>query len=175
MLLGHILTVTVQYLLSCLVLVLSWSCLVWCWCWCWSWSWSWSCRVVPCRVVSCRVLSCLVYSSRKATIECELKFNLIDVDPATGEHESEGFEESFPLEPLVVTTADFIAKFTVPDFRATWESISEDNQAGESFGLKFKSIGEAVSRCIDFIGMQPCENTAGLRELFLIHCLWQYR
>jgi coatomer protein complex subunit gamma len=96
----------------------------------------------------------------KANVECELKFNLIDVDPATGEHESEGFEELFPLEPVSVTTADFLAKVTVPDFRATWEQMGEDNQAAESFGLKFKTIGEAVSRCIDFIGMQPCENTA---------------
>jgi hypothetical protein len=46
----------------------------------------------------------------QANVECELKFNLIDVDPATGEHESEGFEELFPLEPVSVTTADFLAK-----------------------------------------------------------------
>ena len=56
-----------------------------------------------------------------ASFACELKFNVVQVDPATGEPEGEGFDEEYPLEDLDVSTSDFVAKVAVSDFRRAWE------------------------------------------------------
>ena len=46
----------------------------------------------------------------------ELKFRVVEVDPASGEAEGDqdGFPEEYPLEDIELSTADFIAK--VVDF-----------------------------------------------------------
>ena len=42
----------------------------------------------------------------------ELKFRVVEIDPATGEFEGdeEGFPEDYPLEDIEISTADFVAK-----------------------------------------------------------------
>lgn len=90
---------------------------------------------------------------------CTLHFNVIQVDPASGEDESEPFEEEYPLEDLEITTADFMAKVTVPDFRKSWENIGNDNEVLEKYALSFQSLEEAVTGVIGFLGMQPCDGT----------------
>lgn len=91
---------------------------------------------------------------------CELRFTVVQVDPATGEEEGDTFEEEYPLEDLEVATSDFMAKVTVPDFRKAWEAIGNENEVLEKFALQFKSLEEAVAAVIDFLGMQPCDGTA---------------
>ena len=94
---------------------------------------------------------------------CELRFTVTEVDPATGEEEGGSFEEEYPLEDLEITTSDFMAKFTVPDFRKAWENAGNDNEVLEKFALQFKKMDDAVTAIISFLGMQPCDGTGQLK------------
>jgi coatomer protein complex subunit gamma len=91
---------------------------------------------------------------------CELRFGVVPVDPATGDEEGDPFEEEYPLEDLEISTSDFMAKVSVPDFRKAWETLGNENEVLEKFALQFKSMEEAVTAVIDFLGMQPCDGTA---------------
>ncbi|GKY91715.1 hypothetical protein MPSEU_000143300 [Mayamaea pseudoterrestris] len=94
---------------------------------------------------------------------CELRFTVTQVDPATGEEEGNTFEEEYPLEDLEISTSDFMAKIASPDFRKAWEAIGNENEVLEKFALQFKSLEDAVTAVVDFLGMQPCDGTATVK------------
>ena len=114
--------------------------------------------------------SCFTVLEREAgsalspcTMACELRFTVVQVDPVTGEAEGDTFEEEYPLEDLEISTADFMAKVSVPDFRKAWDAIGNDNEVLEKFALQFKRLEDAVAAVIDFLGMQPCDGTAAIK------------
>jgi len=94
-----------------------------------------------------------------SSFTCELHFNVVQVDPATGEEEGDSFEEEYPLEDLEIATSDFMAKVSVSDFRKSWETMGNANEVLEKFALQFKKMEDAVAAVIDFLGMQPCDGT----------------
>lgn len=94
---------------------------------------------------------------------CTLHFNVIQVDPSSGEDESDAFEEEYPLEDLEISTADYMAKVAVPDFRKSWEAIGNSNEILEKYALSFKSLEEAVSAVLKLLGMQPCDGTGTVK------------
>jgi coatomer subunit gamma len=98
-----------------------------------------------------------------STFACELRFTVMTVDPVSGEEEGDMFEEEYPLEHLEISTADFMAKVAVPDFRKAWEVTGNDNEVLEKFALQFKKLEDAVAAVIDFLGMQPCDGTAAVK------------
>eukprot|EP00540_Astrosyne_radiata_P020178 CAMPEP_0116861380 /NCGR_PEP_ID=MMETSP0418-20121206/22989_1 /TAXON_ID=1158023 /ORGANISM="Astrosyne radiata, Strain 13vi08-1A" /LENGTH=579 /DNA_ID=CAMNT_0004495993 /DNA_START=77 /DNA_END=1816 /DNA_ORIENTATION=+ len=102
---------------------------------------------------------------------CELRFTVVQVDPATGEEEGDSFEEEYPLEDLEISTSDFMAKVSVPDFRKSWESMGNDNEVLEKFALQFQKMEDAVAAVIDFLGMQPCDGTAAIKQTGKPHML----
>lgn len=83
------------------------------------------------------------------------------MDPATGEVEGDedGYEEEFPLEALEISTNDFMTKMFVGDFRRSWEEMGNDGEVLEKFALQFKKLEDAVTAVIDFLGMNPVDNT----------------
>lgn len=91
--------------------------------------------------------------------ECALHFGVIQVDPNSGEDESDALDEEYPLENLVLSPSDFMAKVAVHDFRASWNSTSDTNEALEKYTLQLKSMSEAVSSVTDTLGMCPCDGT----------------
>jgi coatomer protein complex subunit gamma len=95
---------------------------------------------------------------------CTLHFNVVQVDPTSGEAESEAFEEEYPLEDLEISTADYMAKVAVPDFRKSWENIGNDNEVLEKYALSFKSLEDAVAAVITLLGMQPCDGTGNVKS-----------
>mmetsp|Transcript_17789 Transcript_17789/g.38435 ORF Transcript_17789/g.38435 Transcript_17789/m.38435 type:complete len:939 (+) Transcript_17789:125-2941(+) len=95
--------------------------------------------------------------------ECVLKFGIIQVDPKSGEDESDPFDEEYPLEELELATSDFMAKVSVPDFRLGWEQVGNANEVLEKFALQFKKQDDAVAAVIDFLGMQPCDGTGHIK------------
>eukprot|EP00904_Undaria_pinnatifida_P003330 jgi/Undpi1/12999/HiC_scaffold_7.g02663.m1 len=112
-----------------------------------------------------------------SVFSCELKFQALDVDPATGEVEGdeEGFPEEYPLEQLNIATADFMAKVGLGDFSRTgWEKMGAEAEVLEKFALGFKRIEEAASEVEDFLGMLSCNGTgsvpAGKKEHALHLC-----
>ena len=97
------------------------------------------------------------------TFTCELRFTVVEVDPATGEEEGGTFEEEYPLEDLEITTSDFMAKVTTPDFRKSWETLGNTNEVLEKFALQFKKMDDAVAAIVSFLGMQPCDGTGTIK------------
>eukprot|EP00957_Ditylum_brightwellii_P074334 5648001-Ditylum_brightwellii.AAC.1 len=82
--------------------------------------------------------NCFTVLERSADVElvpsqftCELRFSVVQVDPATGEDEGEAFEDEYPMKDLEISTSDFMAKVTVPDFRKTWETLGNTNEVLE--------------------------------------------
>ncbi|KMZ56280.1 Coatomer subunit gamma-2 [Zostera marina] len=88
-----------------------------------------------------------------------LKFIVKEVDPSTGESD-EGVEDEYQLEDVEVTAADYMKKIGVSNFKNAWESIGDDCERIDEYGLGVRdSLKEAVSAVIDILGMQPCEGT----------------
>lgn len=79
------------------------------------------------------------------------------MDPSTGESD-EGVEDEYQLEDVEVTAADYMKKIGVSNFKNAWESIGDDCERIDEYGLGVRdSLKEAVSAVIDILGMQPCE------------------
>lgn len=97
------------------------------------------------------------------TFSCNLHFNVVQVDPASGEDESEAFEEEYPLEELEISPSEYMAKVTVPDFRKAWEAVGNENEVLEKYALQSKTIEDAVASIINKLGMQPCDGTANIK------------
>lgn len=96
-----------------------------------------------------------------AQFGAELKFRVVDVDPATGEIEGDedGFAEDYPIEDVEINTSDFVAKAASGvDFKRSWE----DNKAGEvlaKFALQFKNMDSAIAAIVSCLGMQAEDGT----------------
>lgn len=101
------------------------------------------------------------------SISCGLKFHVVQVDPTTGEVEGDedGYEEEYALESLDINTNDFMAKITYPDFRRLWEQTGTSGEVLEKFALQFKKLSDAVTAVVDFLGMQPCDNTGTVTDV----------
>lgn len=104
-------------------------------------------------------------------LNCELKFTVVQVDPATGEEEGEPYEEVYPLEDLEILTPDFIAKSSTHDFRRTWESVGSSNEILQKFALQEKDLASAMNAVIDCMGMQTCDGTHAVKPSARQHML----
>jgi coatomer protein complex subunit gamma len=96
-----------------------------------------------------------------ATVTCELQFKVQRIDPSTGEPESnkKGYDEDYPLENLEISSNDFMKKVSVGDFRRSWDQLGNEGEVLEKFSLQFKKAEEAIAAIVDFLGMQPVDNT----------------
>lgn len=57
-----------------------------------------------------------------------------------------------------MVAADYMLKVAVSNFRNAWESMGEDGERVDEYGLGPRgSLAEAVRAVIDLLGMQPCE------------------
>jgi len=128
---------------------------------------------VPCQKISYgETKSCFVVLKRStehvielAMFECELRFNVVEVDPSTGEPDGDedGFPEEYPLEKLTIAVSDYIAKVSMGDFRRSWEQMGDEGEVTENFALtKFGNLVDAVVGVIDALGLQACEGTGNL-------------
>ncbi|XVF67709.1 hypothetical protein PTKIN_Ptkin10aG0143500 [Pterospermum kingtungense] len=89
-----------------------------------------------------------------------LRFIVKEVDPSTGEAEDDGVEDEYQLEDLEVVAADYMLKVGVSNFKNAWESMGEDFERVDEYGLGPRdSLAEAVNAVINLLGMQPCEGT----------------
>ena len=95
---------------------------------------------------------------------CELSFTVVSVDASSGEETGDSYEEDYPLENLVISTSDFIAKVNLGDFRSSWDQLGNDNEVLEKFALQFKKLPLAVEAMINFFGMFPCDGTGTVKS-----------
>lgn len=94
---------------------------------------------------------------------CELRFTSREVDPATGEVVGDATPESFPLDSVDITPADYVNPTAVSDFRSSWEAVGRGNEVLEDFALPIKSVHEAIASVIDALGVAACEGTGAVK------------
>lgn len=113
-------------------------------------------------------VNCFVCIAREdpipATINCQLQFKVIQVDPQTGEVEGDeaGYEEEYPLEAIELSSSDFMVKASLGDFRRSWDQIGTDCEVKEKFALSFKKLEDAIAAVIESLGMQPVDGTQAI-------------
>ncbi|KAL9370867.1 hypothetical protein Peur_036007 [Populus x canadensis] len=89
-----------------------------------------------------------------------LRFIVKEVDPTTGDAEEDGVEDEYQLEDLEVVAADYMMKVGVSNFRNAWESMGDEFEHVDEYGLgPRENLAEAVIAVINLLGMQPCEGT----------------
>ena len=107
------------------------------------------------------------------TFSCTMKFTVRDCDPDTGVPAEEGYDDEYVLEDLEVTVSDHIQKVLKPNFAAAWEEVGDTFEKEETFALSStKTLEEAVSNIITFLGMQPCERSDKVPENKNSHALY---
>lgn len=95
-----------------------------------------------------------------AKFSCTLKFTSKEVDPTTGEPEEEGYEDEYTLEDIEVSVLDNIKKTSVSNFRKAWDSLPEESEQVDDYGLGVReSLQEAVEAVMLILGVEPCEGT----------------
>lgn len=93
-------------------------------------------------------------------IPCILKFTVKEIDPSTGEPEEDGFEDEYQLEDLDLTSADFVKKVHVPNFKNCWEELGEEVEIVDEYGLGIKnSLEETIETVTNVLGLQACEGS----------------
>ncbi len=102
---------------------------------------------------------------------CELKFTVIQVDPASGEEEGDPYDEEYPVENVEIFVSDFIIQTRVPDFRKCWESIGNAHEVLQKFSLQEQDVASAVKAVIDCMGMQTCDGTQTVKPSARQHML----
>lgn len=93
------------------------------------------------------------------TFEAALSFTAVDVDPATGEADGEGFPDEYPLEPVTIATGDYMRPAVVNGFRPAWEALGKAGEVMESYALPLPTVPEAVKAVFASLNMGPCEGT----------------
>ncbi|KAG2295468.1 hypothetical protein Bca52824_042137 [Brassica carinata] len=64
-----------------------------------------------------------------------LTFVVKEVDLSTCEAEDDGLEDEYQLEDLEVVAADYMVKVSVSNFRNAWESMNEEDEHVDEYGL----------------------------------------
>ncbi|KAJ1365953.1 hypothetical protein KIN20_026442 [Parelaphostrongylus tenuis] len=103
---------------------------------------------------------------RYGTFAATLKFNVKDVDPTTGEAESDDtYEDSYVLEELEFSVGDLVAPITKQNFTTSWEALSDAVTVDETFHLTtVGTLAEAVKKVSELLGMAPCERSDRIPE-----------
>lgn len=103
---------------------------------------------------------------------CNMKFDLKEV--ADGIVDETGYPEEYPIEDIDIGASDFMARIGVRDFRSSWELIGDSSDVMETFALSFKSVEDGVKGLIQYVGMQPHEETgtvtAGSKQHQILLC-----
>lgn len=95
-------------------------------------------------------------------IACELKFEVKEVDPSSGDVSADSNEDSYQLEELEVQEKDFVAMsepLGLVEFKRQWDSYTEDNEVVKKYSLGLDNLQAAVDAVVELIGMQPCEDS----------------
>jgi len=95
------------------------------------------------------------------SLAASLKFIVKDVEPGGEPADDEtGYDDEYNLEELELVAADFVKKVAVVDFKEAWSTIGADCEVVETFQLTYPSLKQAMDAVIDYLGLQPCDNSA---------------
>ncbi|KAI1727601.1 coatomer gamma subunit appendage platform subdomain-containing protein [Ditylenchus destructor] len=103
-----------------------------------------------------------------------LKFQVRDVDPTTGEPESDDhYDDVYVLESIDLGVADYILP-TPPkgSFNTGWEQLTNENEVDETYALStVNSLDDAVNNLLNYVGLGPCERSEKIPEGKSAHTL----
>lgn len=108
-------------------------------------------------VKDCFTILKRVDSATSCSFHCNMEFLVTSL--SDGEETGDSYQEEYALEELSLSTADFIAKVGVPDFRKAWESLAQGKEIMDKFSLHYKSRQDAVDAVLELLGMKCCDNT----------------
>jgi coatomer protein complex subunit gamma len=97
------------------------------------------------------------------SIGCELRFTSRECDPSTGEPLGDPSPETFPIDGLDISPADYVAPTPVGDFRGSWEAAGADGEVIEQYALSFKTVADAVAAVAETLGLTFCEGTGAVK------------
>eukprot|EP01004_Peranema_trichophorum_P005306 NODE_416_length_2792_cov_57.571750_g357_i0.p1 GENE.NODE_416_length_2792_cov_57.571750_g357_i0~~NODE_416_length_2792_cov_57.571750_g357_i0.p1 ORF type:complete len:859 (+),score=167.60 NODE_416_length_2792_cov_57.571750_g357_i0:66-2642(+) len=105
--------------------------------------------------------SCYIVLNKEANVfptgamVSTLVFTMKEVDKDTGEPDSEGTEDEYQLEEVVVNVCDYVETHYVANFDKDWNELALE-QTAETFTLSsMKNLQAAADEIVSFLGMQP--------------------
>ncbi|XP_053200551.1 coatomer subunit gamma-2-like [Panonychus citri] len=104
-----------------------------------------------------------------------LKYIVKDCDPDTGKVSDDevGYDDEYALEDVEVYISDYIQGTIKSNFASAWEELGPNAEVEETFVLlSFKTIGEAITNIVRFMGMAPCDRSDVVPEGKLSHSLY---
>ena len=109
---------------------------------------------------------CMCVNSGAVTgiFSAALKFKVKDVDPATGEPESDDtYEDRYVLEEAEIAVADSVQPSAKQSFAPAWQALDEAETVEETFHLSTVStIPEAITKVRSITTSRMNERTNGL-------------
>jgi len=135
--------------------------------------WSEEMVVPEAKLVSGVPGSCFVCLRRPAdsfssgSIQNELKFEVKEVDTASGDVSADGHEDSYQLEELEVTEKDFVVPsepMGLVEFKRQWESFGGDAEQVKKYSLGLDNLQAAVDAVIGLLGMVACEDSGQVSD-----------
>ncbi|CAJ0579840.1 unnamed protein product, partial [Mesorhabditis spiculigera] len=93
--------------------------------------------------------------------ECSLNFKVKDVDPKTGEPESDDtYDDQYVLEEVEIAVSDSVQPISRTNFKAGWEKLEGAAETDQTFALSsVSSLQDAVKKVSDLLGVSACERT----------------
>ncbi|CAD6198117.1 unnamed protein product [Caenorhabditis auriculariae] len=104
--------------------------------------------------------------SISGTLAATLKFKVMDVDPTTGEPDSEDtYDDTYVLEEVDIAVSDSVQGFSKTSFNPAWDALTDETEREETFQLSsVSSIPEAVKKISEILGLAPCERSDRVPE-----------
>jgi len=76
-----------------------------------------------------------------------LRFTSKEIDPTTGEPDTQGYADEYPVDDLEIGVGDYLVPTYVPNFGQTWESLGTENEASETYALS--SVSSIQGSCVE--------------------------
>jgi len=114
-----------------------------------------------------------------AVLEIKLDFVVKDMDPDTGEVDEDGYQDTYALDDVEISVADYMMPVDKPNFAAAWKELDDaPGAAEETLELPaLEDIEDAVTKIVGLLGMKPCEKSDRVKAgknthvLYLAVCL----
>lgn len=113
-------------------------------------------------------------SDPSAVLEIKLDFVVKDCDPDTGEVDEEGYADTYALDDVEISIADYMMPVDKPNFAAAWKELDDaPGTVEETFELpSLEDIEDAVSKITGLLGMRPCEKSDRVKAGKNTHVLY---
>lgn len=109
-----------------------------------------------------------------AVLEIKLDFVVKDMDPDTGDVDEDGYRDTYALDDVELSVADYMMPIDKPNFAAAWTELDDaPGSVEETLELpNLGSIEEAVSKIVGIVGMKPCEKSDRVKAGKNTHVLY---